>query len=125
LEYSVSTHVIPIGSIGLISSAHFLFLMLIIPSEVNNIPFRALRVGITQSNISIPKVMFSKILIGVLTLIRYLDFSFGKILVTTSHISYITSASSTTNKHPISLPTAPVLAIYSADCARRSLYVDP
>ncbi len=37
---------------------------------VNSIPLRALRVGITQSNISIPKAIFSNIFTGVPTPIK-------------------------------------------------------
>ncbi len=91
------------------------------PFAVNNIPFLALRVGITQSNISIPSAIFSKILIGVPTPIKYLGLSSGKIAVTTSVIAYISSAGSPTDNPPIAFPCAPAFAIYSADCSLKSL----
>ena len=78
-------------------------------------------VGITQSNISIPKAIFSNILIGVPTPIRYLGLSFGRISVTTAVISYISSAGSPTESPPIAFPSAPTDAIYSADCFLKSL----
>src|SRR5690606_40891759 len=94
--------------------------MLMVPCAVNNMPFLALRVGITQSNISTPKAMFSKILIGVPTPIKYRGLSSGKIPHTTSVIAYISSAGSPTERPPMALPSAPALAIYSADCILRS-----
>ena len=121
LVYSVSTQVIPISSTGEKSASHFLFLILIVPLAVNNIPLRALRVGITQSNISIPNAMFSRMLIGVPTPIKYLGLSSGKISHTTSVMAYISSAGSPTDKPPMAFPCWLELAIYSADCARKSL----
>ena len=46
------------------------FLMLMIPSFVKSIPFLPLRVGITQSNMSMPSAMLSKILSGIPTPMR-------------------------------------------------------
>jgi hypothetical protein len=59
LVYSVSTQVIPISSTGEKSASHFYF-NIDGGLAVNNIPLRALRVGITQSNISIPKLCFQE-----------------------------------------------------------------
>lgn len=42
-------------SSGLLSSRYLAFLITTFPVEVNMVPFRALRVGITQSNISTPR----------------------------------------------------------------------
>ena len=103
----------------------FYFLILIVPFAVNNIPFLAFLVGITQSNISIPNAIFSNILIGVPTPIKYLGLSSGKIAVTTSVMAYISSAGSPTDNPPIAFPCAPAFAMYSADCWRKSLYVLP
>ncbi len=46
---------------------------------VNNMAFRPFLVGITQSNISTPIAIHSRIFQGVPTPIRYLGFSFGKL----------------------------------------------
>src|SRR5690606_15387709 len=109
------------ASIGLKSSFHFSFLILMIPFWVNSIPFLAFLLGITQSNISIPNAMFSKRFTGVPTPIRYLGLSCGKILVTTSVIAYISSAGSPTERPPIAFPSLLKEAMVSADFSRRAL----
>ncbi len=108
------------GSIGVKSSAHFLFFMFMIPFRVNSMPFRPLRVGITQSNMSIPRSMPSRRLAGVPTPIRYLGRSFGSISFTTSIISYIFSVGSPTASPPIALPSRPWSAMNLADSRRSS-----
>src|SRR5690606_4356933 len=95
--------------------------MLMIPFLVNSIPLRAFRVGITQSNMSIPKAIFSKILMGVPTPIKYRGFSFGNIADTTSVMAYISSAGSPTDRPPIAFPSRSNEAITSADFSRKSL----
>ena len=52
------------------SSRHFWLRMLMMPSEVKSIPLRPLRVGITQSNMSTPRSIASRMFTGVPTPIR-------------------------------------------------------
>ena len=92
-----------------------------IPFAVKSIPFRAFLVGITQSNISTPRAIFSRMFIGVPTPIKYLGLSSGRIAVTTSVIAYISSAGSPTDNPPMAFPCPPTFAIYSADCSLKSL----
>ena len=60
--------------------------------------------GITQSNISTPRAMFSRIFDGVPTPIKYLGFSRGKIEQTSLHISYMSSCGSPTDNPPMAFP---------------------
>ena len=92
-----------------------------LPWAVKSIPFLAFLVGITQSNISTPKAIFSKILIGVPTPIKYRGLSSGKISHTISVIAYNSSAGSPTERPPIALASASTEAINSADCFLKSL----
>src|SRR4030095_3449129 len=94
------------SSIGEKSFSHFLLSILITPFEVKNIALRPLRVGITQSNISTPNEIHSKIFQGVPTPIRYRGFAAGKLSQHSSVNSYIISSGSPTLKPPIALPTA-------------------
>jgi len=66
----VSTNAVPSGSIGEKSSSHFLLRMLMTPSAVNSCPLRPLRVGITQSNMSTPRSIPSRMFTGVPTPIK-------------------------------------------------------
>ena len=125
LEYNVLISFSSPLSMQLRSSLHFSFLIFIIPSVVNNMPFLALRVGITQSNISTPRAMHSRIFSGVPTPIRYRGFSIGRILQTKSVISYMSSTGSPTDNPPIAFPSLSNEAMVSADFVRRSLYVLP
>ena len=52
------------------SASHFLLRMLMTPSAVNSWPLRPLRVGITQSNMSTPRSIPSRMFTGVPTPIR-------------------------------------------------------
>src|SRR4051812_5711389 len=97
------------------SSAHFLFLILITPCDVNSIPFLPLRVGITQSNISTPKEIPSRIFHGVPTPIKYLGLSTGRLSQHSSVNSYINSSGSPTLNPPIALPAAFFEVIYSQE----------
>src|SRR5690606_40422852 len=99
----------PISSTGEKSASHFLFLIFIVPKAVNNMPFLAFLVGITQSNISTPNAIFSKILVGVPTPIKYMGLSTGKTLQTTSVMAYIFSAGSQTDKPQKELLTVPAI----------------
>ena len=47
------------SSIGLLSSVNSAFFKLSVPVAVNAVPFRARRVGNTQSNMSIPRAIIS------------------------------------------------------------------
>src|SRR5688572_26918456 len=99
--------------------------MLMIPFLVNNIPLRAFLVGMTQSNMSIPRAMHSRIFAGVPTPIRYLGLSAGRILQTCSVISYIIAGGSPTDNPPMAFPSQFCEAIYSAEIFLRSLYTLP
>ena len=82
---------------------------------------RPLRVGITQSNISTPNAIHSKIFQGVPTPIRYLGFCDGKISQHNSVKSYMVSMGSPTLNPPMALPVAFLDAINSADTFLKSL----
>src|SRR5476651_2024765 len=97
------------------SEANFLLRILITPCVVNNIPLRPLRVGITQSNISMPRSMPSNKFHGVPTPIKYLGLEAGKISQHISVKSYIISSGSPTLNPPIALPVAFFDAMYSQD----------
>src|SRR5580765_5285770 len=107
------------------SVAHFLFLILITPCVVNSMPLRPLRVGITQSNMSMPRPIHSRIFHGVPTPIKYLGLFSGRCSQQRLAISYITASGSPTLKPPIAFPAACFETTYSQDATRRSLYVLP
>ena len=89
--------------------------MLMVPSDVKSIPFLAFLLGITQSNISMPRAMFSNKFDGVPTPIKYLGLSLGNTEQTISVISYIISCGSPTDNPPIAFPSLSKDAIFSAD----------
>src|ERR1035437_3492835 len=97
------------------SFSHFLLSILITPLLVNNIALRPLRVGITQSNMSTPKAIHSKIFQGVPTPIKYLGLFVGRLSQHSSLISYIFSVGSPTLNPPIAFPVAAFEEIYSHD----------
>src|ERR1700722_6439859 len=97
------------------SFSHFLLSIFITPREVNNIPFLPLRVGITQSNISIPRPIHSNKLQGVPTPMRYRGFSAGRYSQQSAVIAYNSSSGSPTLSPPIAFPGAFFEAIYSQD----------
>ena len=70
LEYAWSTKELPLGSSSEKSFSHLALRIFIIPFQVKSIPLRPLRVGITQSNMSTPRAMPSRMLAGVPTPIR-------------------------------------------------------
>src|SRR4030095_3806879 len=102
------------------SFSHFLLSILITPFEVNNIAFLPFLVGITQSNISIPNPIHSRIFHGVPTPIKYRGLSSGRLSQQRAHISYISSSGSPTLKPPIAFPTVFLEEMKSQDCFRRS-----
>ena len=99
--------------------------MLIIPSDVNNIPCLPFREGITQSNMSTPIEIHSNRFTGVPTPIKYLGFSEGSMEQTKSVILYNSSSGSPTDSPPIAFPRELYEAIVSADSVLKSLYVLP
>src|SRR5690606_32003831 len=103
------------------SNSHFLLSMFITPLLVNSIALRPLRVGITQSNMSTPIEMHSRIFQGVPTPMRYRGFSAGRFSQHHAQISYITSSGSPTLNPPMALPVKFLDETYSQDCFRRSL----
>src|SRR4030095_2956955 len=113
------------SSIGEKSFSHFLLSILITPCEVNNMALRPFLVGITQSNMSTPNEIHSKIFHGVPTPIKYLGFSTGRLSQHSSVNSYIISSGSPTLNPPMALPTAFFEETYSHDCFRKSANVPP
>src|SRR4029079_9296883 len=99
--------------------------MLITPLVVNNMAFLPFRVGITQSNMSTPREMHSRIFQGVPTPIRYLGFSDGRLSQQRPHISYISNSGSPTLKPPIAFPLAFFDETYSHDSFLKSANVLP
>ena len=85
---------------GLKSRANSAFLILSFPYLVNTVPVRAVRVGSTQSNISMPLITPSTRHSGDPTPIKYLGLSFGIIGTTVSSTSYINSFGSPTDNPP-------------------------
>src|SRR5450432_149401 len=88
------------------SNSHFLLSILITPLDVNNIPFLPFLVGITQSNISIPRLMHSNKFQGVPTPIRYLGLSAGRFSQHKPVMAYNTSSGSPTLSPPMAFPGA-------------------
>src|SRR5258706_57978 len=88
------------------SFSHFLLSILITPFEVNSMAFRPFRVGITQSNISTPLPIHSRIFQGVPTPMRYRGFCTGRSVQQASQISYNCCSGSPTLNPPMALPTA-------------------
>src|SRR5882672_4098489 len=108
------------SSIAEKSFSHFLLSILITPFEVKSMAFRPLRVGITQSNISTPRAMHSRIFQGVPTPMRYLGLSTGRSVQQASQMSYSCASGSPTLSPPMALPTAPFEDTYSQEALRRS-----
>src|SRR6185312_1913056 len=88
------------------SFSHFLLSILIIPLLVKSMALRPLRVGITQSNISTPREIHSRIFHGVPTPIKYLGLFCGRSSQQSWQISYILSVRSPTLNPPIAFPVA-------------------
>src|SRR5690625_7956032 len=86
---------------GLKSRAYFAFLTTRRPVDVIHVPFRAIRVGNTQSNISIPRIEPSINDPGEPTPIKYRGLSEGIRGVVYSNILFITSLGSPTDNLPI------------------------
>src|SRR5450631_824965 len=93
------------------SCSHFLLSILMTPPEVNNMPLRPFLVGITQSNMSMPRLMHSNKFQGVPTPIRYRGFSGGRFSQQSAVIEYNSSSGSPTLSPPMALPTAFLEAI--------------
>src|SRR3569833_4713739 len=93
------------------SFSHFLLSILITPLDVKSMAFRPLRVGTTQSNISTPRAIHSRIFQGVPTPIRYRGLYAGRSVQQASVISYKCPSGSPTHNPPMALPTAPLDAI--------------
>ena len=83
------------------STANFALRILSLPRDVNALPVRPFRVGITQSNISTPQFTASIRSSGVPTPIKYRGASAGICGARKSRTSYITDFSSPTLKPPI------------------------
>ena len=82
------------------SRSYCAFLMTTLPKDVKNVPFRAFRVGITQSNMSMPRSTPSTRSSGVPTPIRYRGLSSGRNGTDASIISYMTGLVSPTDSPP-------------------------
>src|SRR5215467_14581211 len=108
------------SSIGEKSFSHFLLSILITPLEVNNIALRPLRVGITQSNMSTPRLIHSKIFHGVPTPMRYRGLSAGRFSQQSAVIAYVVSSDSPTLRPPMAFPSAALDEMYLQEVLRRS-----
>ena len=86
------------------SLLNWLLWILSFPSQVKNWPFLAFRVGMTQSNRSIPFNTALIISSGFPTPMRYLSLSLGKISFINTTVSNIASFSSPTASPPMAIP---------------------
>src|SRR5690625_2572207 len=100
-HYILHTWQSQFSSMGLKSRAYFAFLTTRRPVDVIHVPFRAIRVGNTQSNISIPRIEPSISDPGEPTPIKYRGLSLGIRGVVYSNIRFITSFGSPTESPPI------------------------
>jgi hypothetical protein len=101
-------------------SSFIFFLMLIVPLAVNSIPFLALRVGITQSNMSTPSYVFQNIYWSSHThqITRFSRQNFTNYFGHSIHFfCWFPNWKSSNGVCYLLL----LLAIYSADCWRKSL----
>ena len=85
---------------GCLSRSYCAFLITTLPKDVKNVPFLAFRVGMTQSNISMPRSTPSTRSSGVPTPMRYRGLSEGSSGAEASIISYITGLVSPTDRPP-------------------------
>ena len=99
--------------------------MLIIPRLVKRCPFLACLVGITQSNISMPKWTDFAISTGKPTPIRYLGLFFFICGIKFSKIASLSISGSPTASPPIAYPSKPISWSFSSDSNLRSLYIPP
>lgn len=108
------------GSRGLLSVLYCAFLSLIVHDVPNAVPCLPSLVGMTQSNMSIPRAIASRRSSGVQTPIRYLGTSVGNVGSIASSIVYISSLVSPTLNHPIAIPSVANGINAAADSALRS-----
>ena len=93
------------GSSGESSVLYLAFFNLMVPSVPNAVPCLPNLVGITQSNISIPRNIASRKSSGVPTPMRYLGSATGRCGSIASSIAYISSLVSPTLSQPIAIPS--------------------
>ncbi len=96
-----------------------------LPVEVKSVPFRAFRVGRTQSKKSTPSITASRISSGVPTPIRYRGASSGRRGRVPSRISSITDLGSPTLSPPTANPWKSIWTRSLALSLRRSGYIPP